>query len=105
MTNAQKAKTIKELGSQITLRDFLLSQANGPRSGSIISGKEEEAKIRRFINQLDRDIINRSLEMATMPEEKKPEVNTKDAVEDVAEDVVEDNSDSKAKAVFKRVSA
>jgi len=69
-TKAQRAKTIKELNDIISLRNHIYTLVNGPRTSLIT--REEERELRQFTNQLDREVVEKSLEMSKPPEEPKP---------------------------------
>lgn len=79
MTKTQKAKMIKELNDVISLRNHIYTLVNGPRTSLIT--REEEGKLRQFANNLDREVVNKSLEMAQPPEVSDPVLpETKTAV-------------------------
>ncbi|KKN70823.1 hypothetical protein LCGC14_0427150 [marine sediment metagenome] len=69
MTQAQRAKTIKELNDAISLRNHIYILVNGPRT-TLIS-KDEERQLRSFASQLDREVVEKSLEMVIVPETPK----------------------------------
>ena len=69
-TQTQKAKSIKELSDVISLRNHIYTLVNGPRT-TLIS-RDEERDLRLFANQLDREVVVKSLEMVTLPEKPKP---------------------------------
>lgn len=58
----KSAQTIQELHHMISLRNHLYILMNGPRTAMI--SKFEERTLRSFANSLDREVVDRSLQMA-----------------------------------------
>ena len=61
-----KSDTIEELNNIISLRNHIYTLVNGPRT-TLIS-REEENKLRVFANQLDRVVVDKSLQMVNVSE-------------------------------------
>lgn len=62
----KRSETIKELNDSISLRNHIYVLVNGPRTSMI--SRDEEKKLRQFANQLDREVVDKSLEMVTVPQ-------------------------------------
>jgi hypothetical protein len=68
-----QANIIQELNNIISLRNHLYTLVNGPRTTLI--NREEENKLRLFANQLDREVVNKSLQMITASEKSLDQVD------------------------------
>jgi hypothetical protein len=72
--------TIKELNDIISLRNHIYTLVNGPRT-TLIS-REEENKLRVFANQLDRVVVDKSLQMVNVSKAVPVVKNTHKAMEE-----------------------
>jgi hypothetical protein len=100
LTKTQTSKTIKELNDIISLRNHIYMLVNGPRTSLI--ARDEENKLRMFASQLDREVVDKSLEMVILPEDTKPalKAETKPVKAKVAK---KETEDPKPKGTFRRV--
>lgn len=86
--------------NSITVRNHIYTLVNGPRT-SLIS-KDEEAQLRQFASKLDREVVDKSLEMLNgANEEVKPKVtsNKDKAMAEARATVKEDKAEAAAKSV------
>jgi hypothetical protein len=87
---------MQELVNSITVRNHIYNLVNGPRTALI--SKEEEGKLRQFASKLDREVVDKSIEMLADDAPKKPLATHKDVVMAQARDV---KKQEKAAAVAK----
>lgn len=95
----QRAKTIKELNDSISLRNHIYVLVNGPRS-TLIS-RPEENLLRKFANQLDREVVVKSLEMVTVDIPKPAVKNTHKAM--AKANVIKEEAKARPVGSFRRV--
>lgn len=98
---AQRADTIKELNDSISLRNHIYVLVNGPRT-SLIS-RDEEKKLRQFANELDREVVEKSLAMVTVPKAPEPVVKKTHKIMAQA-NAVKEHEKTRKVGSFRRVS-
>ena len=101
ITKKQQNDLINGLAAHVTLRNHLEFLVNKPRT--TLMTRDEEKQLAKLVTQLDREIVDTSLELITMDESKEPVIPLANKIMKEAKAVQIKEEIDKQKGVFRRV--
>ena len=101
ITKKQQTDLINGLAAHVTLRNHLDFLVNKPRT--TLMTRNEEKQLSKLVIQLDREIVDSSLELITMNEIEEPVVPLVNKIMKDAKDTQIRETIDRQKGVFRRV--